>query len=67
MYFFKAHFHYEHGKKHSLFVLLFFFALASILTAHFNRRSIKERKNALFYARSGNGPLESSKFFYQEN
>ena len=25
--------------------------------ARFNRRSIKERKNALFHARSGNGPL----------
>ena len=35
----------------------FFFALASILTARFNRRSIKETKNALFHARSGNGPL----------
>ena len=34
----------------------FFFALASILTARFNRRSIKETKNALFHARSGNGP-----------
>ena len=53
----KARFHYERGKKHSLFVLLLFFALASILTARFNRRSIKERKNALFHARSGNGPL----------
>ena len=55
----KARFHYERGKKHSLFVLLIFFALASILTARFNRRSIKERKrkNALFHARSGNGPL----------
>ena len=31
-------------------------ALASILTARFNRRSIKETKNALFHARSGNGP-----------
>ena len=38
----KARFHYELGKKHSLLVLLFF-ALASILTARFNRRSIKER------------------------
>ena len=37
----------------------FFFALASILTARFNRRSIKETKNALFHARSGNGPLVS--------
>ena len=37
----------------------FFFALASILTARFNRRSIKERKNALFHARSGNGPLNN--------
>ena len=37
----------------------FFFALASILTARFNRRLIKERKNALFHARSGNGPLGS--------
>ena len=53
----KARFHYERGKKHSLFVLLLFFALASILTARFNRRSIKERKNALFHACSGNGPL----------
>ena len=53
----KARFHYEPGKKHSLFVLLIFFALASILTARFNRRSIKETKNALFHARSGNGPL----------
>ena len=40
----------------------FFFALASILTARFNRRSIKERKNALFHARSGNGPLFSNFF-----
>ena len=55
--FVKARFHYERGKKHSLFVLLLFFALASILTARFNRRSIKETKNALFHARSGNGPL----------
>ena len=54
----KARFHYERGKKHSLFVLLIFFALASILTARFNRRSIKETKNALFHARSGNGPLK---------
>ena len=54
----KARFYYERGKKHSLFVLLLFFALASILTARFNRRSIKERKNALFHARSGNGPLK---------
>ena len=46
----KARFHYERGKKHSLFVLLLFFC------ARFNRRSIKERKNALFHARSGNGP-----------
>ena len=52
----KARFHYERGKKHSLFVLLLFFALASILTARFNQRLIKERKNALFHARSGNGP-----------
>ena len=53
----KARFHYERGKKHSLFVLLIFFELASILTARFNRRSIKETKNVLFHARSGNGPL----------
>ena len=38
----------------------FFLALASILTARFNRRSIKEKKNALFHARSGNGPLFDS-------
>ena len=53
----KVRFHYERGKEHSLFVLLIFFALASILTARFNRRSIKKTKNALFHARSGNGPL----------
>ena len=53
----KARFQYEHGKKHSLFVLLLFFALASISTARFNRRSIKETKNALFHARCGNGPF----------
>ena len=52
----KARFHCERGKKHSLFVLLLFFALTSILTIRFNRRSIKETKNALFHARSGNGP-----------
>ena len=52
----KARFHYERGKKHSLFVLLLFFALASILTARFNQRSIKETENALFHARSENGP-----------
>ena len=52
-----ARFHYERGKEHSLFILLIFFALASILTARFNRRSIKETKNDLFHARSGNGPL----------
>ena len=54
----KARFHYERGKEHSLFVLLIFFVLASILTARFNRRSIKGTKNALFHACSGNGPLK---------
>ena len=49
---------FPRGKEHSLFVLLLFFALASILTARFNRRSIKETKNALFHARTGNGPLD---------
>ena len=49
----KARFHYERGKEHSLFVLLIFFC------ARFNRKSIKETKNALFHARSGNGPLSS--------
>ena len=58
---FKTRFHYERGKEHSLFVLLIFFALALILTARFNRRSIKETKNALFHARSGNGPLWQDK------
>ena len=52
----KARFYYERGKEHSLFVLLIFFALASILTARFNRRSIKETKNVLFHTHSGNGP-----------
>ena len=46
----KARFHYKRGKKHSLFVLLLSFC------ARFNPRSIKEKKNALFHARSGNGP-----------
>ena len=54
----KAHFHYEHGKDYSLFVLLIFLlclVLASILSVE---RSIKkERKNALFHACSGNEPL----------
>ena len=59
----KARFHYKRGKEHSLFVLLIFFALASILTARFNRRSIKEIKNTLFHARSGNGPL--SRMLYE--
>ena len=48
---FEARFHYERGKEHSLFVLLTFFC------ARFNRRSIKETKNALFHARSGNERL----------
>ena len=50
--------HYERGKDYSLFFLLIFLlclALASILSAE---RSIKETKNALFHARSGNGPLD---------
>ena len=51
----KARFHYEREKEHSLFVLLIFFALTSVLTARFNQRSIKETKNTLFHARSGNG------------
>ena len=44
--------------KRAFFVCFidFFFALASVLTARFNRRSIKETKDALFHARSGNGP-----------
>ena len=50
----KGRFHYERRKKHSLFVLLLFFC------ARFNRRSIKERKNAIFHARSGNGPLQQA-------
>ena len=52
----KARFHYERGKKHFLFVLLIFFCV------RFNRRSIKERKNAFFHARSGNGPLNKNIF-----
>ena len=53
---FKARFHYERGKKHSLFVLLLFFC------ARFNfNRSLQSKinKNALFHARSGNGPLNN--------
>ena len=44
--------------KRAFFVCFidFFFALASILTARFNQRSIEETKNALFHARSRNGP-----------
>ena len=58
---FKARFHCERGKEHSLFVLLLFFALASILTARF-KRSMKETRSALFHARSGKGPLEITRF-----
>ena len=43
-------------KKAFFVCFIDFFALASIFTARFNRRSIKERKNALFHARSGNEP-----------
>ena len=53
----KARFHNERGKDYSLFILLIFLlclALASILSAE---RSIKETKNALFHAGSGNGLL----------
>ena len=53
----KARFHYESGKDYSLFVLSIFLlclALALILNAE---RSIKETKNALVHARSGNEPL----------
>ena len=52
----KTRFHYEREKDYSLFVLLIVLlclALASILSAE---RLIKETKNALFHARSGNGP-----------
>ena len=51
----KARFHYERGKKHSLFVLLLFFCARF----NFNRSlqsKINKRKNALFHASSGNGP-----------
>ena len=61
--FFKAGFHYESGKDHCLFVLLIFLlclALASILSAE---RSIKETKNVLFHACSGNGPLSLTNIF----
>ena len=34
----------------------FFVCLLIFFCARFNRRSIKETKNALFHARSGNGP-----------
>ena len=34
----------------------FFVCFIDFFCARFNRRSIKERKNALFHARSGNGP-----------
>ena len=61
---FKARFYCERGKEHSLFVSLLFFALASILTACFNRRSMKETRSALFHACSGNGPLEITRFLH---
>ena len=50
----KARFHYEREKDYFLFVLLIFLlclALALILSTE---RSIKERKNSLFHACSGN-------------
>ena len=66
----KARFHYERRKDYFLFVLLIFLlclALASILSAE---RSMKETKNALFHARSGNGPSQMSRvkkcFFNQQ-
>ena len=51
---FKTRFHYERGKDYSFFVLSIFFAL---LNARFKLRSIKETKNALLHARSGNRPF----------
>ena len=53
----RACFHYEHGIEYSLFVLLIFFALLSARLDLSAEKSIKERKNASFQARSRNEPL----------
>ena len=52
----KARFHYERGKDYySLSVLLIFLLCLAIASIRSAERSIKETKNALFHARSGNG------------
>ena len=52
----KARFHYERGKEHSLFLLLIFDWSERLKLKRAQKKSIEQTKNALFYARSGNGP-----------
>ena len=51
----KARFHYERGKEHSLFLLLIFSRLKLKQALSKAKKSIKQTKNNLFHARSGNG------------
>ena len=59
----KARFHYERGKEHSLFLLLIFDWSERVKLKQAQKQSIKQTKNALFHARSGNGPLRKERFF----
>ena len=52
----KARFHYERGKEHSFFFLLIFPRLKLKRAVTEAKKSTKEKKNALFHARSKNGP-----------
>ena len=52
----KARFHYKRGKEHSLFLLLIFDLSERLKLKRAQKKSIKQTKNALFHARSGNGP-----------
>ena len=58
--FLKARFHYERGIEHSLFLLLIFPSLKLKRALSKAKKSIKQTKNNLFHARSGNGPQKSS-------
>ena len=53
----KARFHYERGKEHFFFLLLIFGWSERLKLKRAQKKSIKQTKNALFHARSGNGPL----------
>ena len=52
----KAGFRYKRGKEHSLFLLLMFPRLKLKRKQSKAKKSVKQTKNNLFHARSGNGP-----------